>query len=101
MQINKFQEYERAVILVSGGAEGPGVFFVIPCLDVYKKIDMRTATYDVPPQEVRNFQCIFDWWKSRKQITSFLDSYKRQRDCICECNYVLQSEGSDKCSDKC
>ena len=53
------QEYERAVIfrlgrLVTGGARGPGVFFVIPCLDVYEKIDMRTATYDVPPQEVRS-----------------------------------------------
>ena len=51
------QEYERAVIfrlgrLVSGGARGPGVFFVIPCLDIYEKIDMRTSTYDVPPQEV-------------------------------------------------
>ena len=51
------QEYERAVIfrlgrLVSGGARGPGVFFIIPCLDVYEKIDMRTSTYDVPPQEV-------------------------------------------------
>ena len=53
------QEYERAVIfrlgrLVSGGARGPGVFFVIPCLDIYEKIDMRTSTYDVPPQEVDN-----------------------------------------------
>ena len=38
---------------MSGGARGPGVFFIIPCLDVYEKIDMRTATYDVPPQEVR------------------------------------------------
>ena len=51
------QEYERAVIfrlglLLSGGARGPGVFFVIPCVDNYQKIDMRTQTYDVPPQEV-------------------------------------------------
>ena len=51
------QEYERAVIfrlgrLVTGGARGPGVFFIIPCLDIYEKIDMRTVTYDVPPQEV-------------------------------------------------
>ena len=38
--------------LLAGGARGPGVFFIIPCLDVYQKIDMRTATYDVPPQEV-------------------------------------------------
>ena len=28
------------------------VFFIIPCLDVYQKIDMRTSSYDVPPQEV-------------------------------------------------
>ena len=53
------QEYERAVIfrlgrLIKGGARGPGVFFIIPCLDVYQKIDMRTATYDVPPQEVKH-----------------------------------------------
>jgi len=51
------QEYERAVIfrlgrLLSGGAKGPGVFFIIPCLDNYEKIDMRTCTYDVPPQEI-------------------------------------------------
>ena len=52
------QEYERAVIfrlgrLVSGGARGPGVFFIIPCVDVYEKIDMRTTTYEIPPQEVK------------------------------------------------
>ena len=51
------QEYERAVIfrlgrLLSGGARGPGVFFIIPCVDVYEKIDMRTQTYEIPPQEV-------------------------------------------------
>ena len=51
------QEYERAVIfrlgrLLSGGARGPGVFFIIPCVDIYEKIDLRTATYEIPPQEV-------------------------------------------------
>ena len=55
--IMTLQEYERAVIfrlgrLLTGGARGPGVFFVIPCVDHYQKIDMRTQTYDVPPQEV-------------------------------------------------
>ena len=25
---------------------------MIPCVDVYQKIDMRTQTYDVPPQEI-------------------------------------------------
>merc|ERR1719461_242361 len=51
------KEYERAVIfrlgrLLSGGARGPGIFFVIPCVDIYEKIDMRTATYEIPPQEI-------------------------------------------------
>ena len=51
------KEYERAVIfrlgrLLSGGARGPGIFFILPCVDSYSKVDMRTATFDVPPQEV-------------------------------------------------
>ena len=52
------QEYERAVIfrlgrLLTGGARGPGVFFVIPCVDIYEKIDMRSQTFEIPPQEVK------------------------------------------------
>lgn len=51
------QEYERAVIfrlgrLLPGGAKGPGLFFILPCIDEYKDVDMRTLTFDVPPQEV-------------------------------------------------
>ena len=56
--IHIVQEYERAVIfrlgrLVTGGARGPGVFFIIPCVDTYEKIDMRSMTFEIPPQEVR------------------------------------------------
>ena len=29
-----------------------GIFFVIPCTDSYKKVDLRTVSFDVPPQEV-------------------------------------------------
>ena len=51
------QEYERAVVfrlgrLRSGGAKGPGLFFMMPCVDSYKKVDLRTVSFDVPPQEV-------------------------------------------------
>ncbi|KAF5273274.1 hypothetical protein FQR65_LT04696 [Abscondita terminalis] len=51
------QEYERAVIfrlgrLLSGGAKGPGIFFILPCIDAYARVDLRTRTYDIPPQEV-------------------------------------------------
>ena len=54
------QEYERAVIfrlghLLTGGARGPGVFLVIPCVDVYEKVDMRSQTYEIPPQEASLF----------------------------------------------
>lgn len=55
--IKVVQQYERAVIyrlgrLLSGGAKGPGLFFIMPCTDVYKKIDIRTVSFNVPPQEV-------------------------------------------------
>ncbi|XP_014784177.1 band 7 protein AGAP004871 isoform X1 [Octopus bimaculoides] len=55
--IKVVQEYERAVIfrlgrLLSGGAKGPGLFCIIPCIDSYSKVDMRTVSFDVPPQEV-------------------------------------------------
>ncbi|XP_076436689.1 band 7 protein AGAP004871-like [Babylonia areolata] len=55
--IKVVQEYERAVIfrlgrLASGGAKGPGIFFVLPCIEDYTKIDLRTITFDIPPQEV-------------------------------------------------
>lgn len=51
------QEYERAVIfrlgrLLPGGAKGPGIFFIIPCIDTYRKVDLRVVSFDVPPQEV-------------------------------------------------
>lgn len=51
------QEYERAVIfrlgrILPGGAKGPGLFFIIPCTDDYRKVDLRTVTYNVPVQEI-------------------------------------------------
>lgn len=37
---------------MQGGAKGPGIFFILPCIDAYARVDLRTRTYDVPPQEV-------------------------------------------------
>lgn len=31
---------------------GPGLFFILPCIDTYSKVDLRTVTFDVPPQEI-------------------------------------------------
>lgn len=57
LTIKVVQEYERAVIfrlgrLPQGGAKGPGIFFIIPCIESYTKVDLRTVSFDVPPQEV-------------------------------------------------
>ena len=38
--------------LLKGGARGPGIFFIIPCIDTYYKVDLRTVSFDVPPQEI-------------------------------------------------
>ncbi|XP_054000083.1 band 7 protein AGAP004871-like isoform X3 [Hylaeus anthracinus] len=50
------QEYERAVVFRMGrlkeGAYGPGTFFVMPCVDSCVRVDLRTVSFDVPPQEV-------------------------------------------------
>jgi len=57
MSIKIIQEYERAVIFRLGrvkkrGASGPGLFFIIPCIDDCKVVDLRTVSFDVPPQEI-------------------------------------------------
>nr|XP_020456698.1 erythrocyte band 7 integral membrane protein isoform X2 [Monopterus albus] len=51
------KEYERAIIfrlgrILRGGAKGPGLFFILPCTDSFINVDMRTITFDIPPQEV-------------------------------------------------
>lgn len=38
--------------MTKGGARGPGIFFIIPCIDSYTKVDLRTVSFDVPPQEI-------------------------------------------------
>ena len=74
------QEYERAVIfrlgrLLIGGARGPGVFFILPCVDTYEKVDMRTHNYEIPPQEVKNF--IFqNYWISFLLSSVFFDGHQ-------------------------
>jgi regulator of protease activity HflC (stomatin/prohibitin superfamily) len=49
-------EYERGVIFrlgrVQGTAKGPGLFFLVPIVDKMIKVDLRTITMDVPPQDV-------------------------------------------------
>ncbi len=49
------KEYERAVIFRLGrliGAKGPGLFIRIPVADVWRKVDLRVVTFDVPKQRI-------------------------------------------------
>ncbi|XP_034005786.1 LOW QUALITY PROTEIN: erythrocyte band 7 integral membrane protein [Trematomus bernacchii] len=51
------KECERAVIfrlgrVVKGRAKGPGLFWFIPWLDVIQKVDLRTVSFTIQPQEV-------------------------------------------------
>ncbi len=53
MSIKVVKEYERAVIFRLGrllGAKGPGLFFIIPFIDNFVRIDLRIVTADVPEQ---------------------------------------------------
>src|ERR687886_1702547 len=49
-------EYERSVIFrlgrVQGRAKGPGLFLLIPIVDRMVKVELRTVSMAVPPQEV-------------------------------------------------
>jgi regulator of protease activity HflC (stomatin/prohibitin superfamily) len=50
------REYERGVIFRLGrllpNPKGPGLFLLIPIVDRMVKVDLRTITLNVPPQEV-------------------------------------------------
>src|SRR5438477_4679371 len=49
------REYERGVVFRLGrllNAKGPGVAFLIPIVDRIVKVDLRTITLQIPPQEV-------------------------------------------------
>lgn len=48
-------EYERGVVFRLGraiGAKGPGLIILIPGIDKMRKVDLRTITLDVPPQDI-------------------------------------------------
>ena len=50
------REYERGVVFRLGRLlpqpKGPGLYFIIPVVDRVQKVDLRTVTLNVPPQEV-------------------------------------------------
>src|SRR6266699_1140638 len=70
-------EYERGVVFRLGrliALKGPGLFFIIPFgVDRLVKIDLRTITLEVPPQEVINFQVV-DPRRAVTQVLNFINA---------------------------
>jgi regulator of protease activity HflC (stomatin/prohibitin superfamily) len=55
MSIKVAFEFERGVVFRLGrlvGAKGPGLFFIIPFIDRWMKVDLRVVTLNVEPQDV-------------------------------------------------
>ena len=53
--IRVLREYERGVIFRLGrliDQKGPGLIFLIPIIDRMVRVDLRTVTLNIPPQEV-------------------------------------------------
>jgi len=53
--IKILKEYERAVVFRLGrmvGARGPGIVYIIPGIEKMVRMDLRTVTMDIPPQDV-------------------------------------------------
>jgi regulator of protease activity HflC (stomatin/prohibitin superfamily) len=54
--VKVLREYERAVVFrlgrLLGKPKGPGLFLLIPVVDRMVRVDLRTVTLVVPPQEV-------------------------------------------------
>jgi regulator of protease activity HflC (stomatin/prohibitin superfamily) len=53
--IRILREYERAVVFRLGrliGEKGPGLVLLIPAIDRMVRVDLRTVTLDIPPQNL-------------------------------------------------
>ena len=53
--IKILKEYERAVVFRLGrmvGARGPGMTYIVPLIEKMVRMDLRTVTMDIPPQDV-------------------------------------------------
>ena len=55
LSIKILREYERAVVFFLGRFQrvfGPGLIFIIPGIQQFVRVDLRTVVFDVPPQDV-------------------------------------------------
>ena len=75
--IHKLPDHERAVIYTMGrltGVKGPGLVFVIPVLQMMTRVDMRSATVDLPTATV-TFH-VTDAAKALIEVADYRDAMK-------------------------
>lgn len=70
-----------------GGARGPGMIFVIPCIDTYRKIDLRCSSFRLVGLVHRRFQ------GSIVRSATAGNSLEGLRDRQCGCRRVLPNVG--------
>lgn len=72
---NRRESHSKFSLNIAGGAKGPGIFFIIPCTDSYQKVDLRTVSFDVPPQEVKWIKRVLQNpnWVQKSELLAFLD----------------------------
>ena len=74
--------------------QGPGIFFIVPCIDSYKKLDLRTVSFDVPPQVSDLFLDTVEFLKpiiksKNLKYLSLGNSEPGQCHCVCGCRGLL------------
>jgi regulator of protease activity HflC (stomatin/prohibitin superfamily) len=53
--VKVLKEFERGVVFRLGRLvqhRGPGIIFIIPMIERFVRVDLRTVTWDIPPQDV-------------------------------------------------
>lgn len=83
-----FNEYERAVTFRLGkfiGAKGPGIFFFLPFVDTYQRVDMRTITLDVRAQEMITKDSV----TVKVNAVVYMDVFDTARAVLCVENYKI------------
>ena len=55
-----------------GGVVGPGLFFILPCIDTVAVVDLRTVSFDVPSQVSKDLQqgCVLSFFHAQEILTS-------------------------------
>jgi len=62
-----------------------GLFFVVPCTDSFVRVDLRTVSFDIPPQEV----CMSSVRDLRINLTSYTSKCFTIRTGLTEFQIVL------------